>query len=106
MYFLTLAFLSVATSWLIFTIASATVVNSASRVPCQTVLQYVKSAYFLNVGEQLRGADQNILLFFFNKSIEVMLEILEEDYSSMTMSDVCLRKKDLNRIKNKDLPHR
>lgn len=95
----TAAFLFVASSCLLFSITSSAAVSFTSRAPCHTVLQYVGSTYFLNVGEQLRGADEDILLLFFNKSIEVMLDVLEKDYDSRIMSDVCLRNEDLRRIK-------
>lgn len=80
--------------------------NFTSRAPCQIVLQYVEIAYFLNVGEQLRRADENILLFLLCISIQALMQVLEVCCSSVTMNRVCLHNCDLIRMHYIHLPCR
>lgn len=102
MRLLIVAVLYVTTTYLFFAITSSAVVHltarSTSESSCHTVLQYVKTAYFLNVAQQLRGADENLLLFYFNKSVETLLQVLQDKYSSRNISEVCLDLYDLGMI--------
>lgn len=106
MRLLIVAVLYVTTTYLFFAITSSAVVDFTTRLSsttkdtssCHTVLQYVETAYFLNVAQQLRGADENMLLFYFNKSVETLLQVLQDKYSSKNMSEVCLDPFDVGRI--------
>lgn len=90
MCFRPITVMSMARLWQISSIASACVINFTSHGQRQTVIEYVQWPHLLNFGEQRRGADKNNILLFFGKAIEVMLYVLEKDYRSKTMGDVCL----------------
>lgn len=62
---------------------------------CYTFRQYLQSAFYLNVGQQRRGASDNFLSIFYRNSIEQMMKIIDEKHPKpVTIGEACLFESD------------
>lgn len=68
---------------------------SAEETGCETVESFVETAFFLNVGQQQRGADDKILRPFFRNSVSVIItRVLTRHLNVTQVGSVCIDDED------------
>lgn len=58
--------------------------------PCETVNSIVASAFFMNVGQQERGASDYLLLQSYRVALGKLIGYVKENYPNSKLGDVCL----------------